>query len=245
MSLQPRNATVQQPADTTPAIAACGLGKALDDRQILREINLRVAAGEYIGLLGANGAGKTTLLKILATLMPPSQGEVCLFGQKLSPSNVAVRARIGLIGHQPMLYRDLSARENLTFFARLYAVNDAPARVDRMLRMVGLADRADDPVKNFSRGMVQRLSIARALLHEPWLILADEPFAGLDAPSIQSLEQLLQRLNAAGRTIVMVNHDIEQTLRLAERAIVLREGRIVLDQQTHRLYAREVLSEVS
>jgi heme exporter protein A len=177
--------------------------------------------------------------------MPPSQGEVHLFGQKLSPGNVAVRARIGLIGHQPMLYRDLSARENLTFFARLYAVNDAPARVDRMLRMVGLADRADDPVKNFSRGMVQRLSIARALLHEPSLILADEPFAGLDAPSIQSLEQLLQRLNAAGRTIVMVNHDIEQTLRLADRAIVLRQGRIALDQQTHRLYAREVLSEVS
>ncbi|HWP39882.1 MAG TPA: ABC transporter ATP-binding protein [Tepidisphaeraceae bacterium] len=237
--------SADQPTEAPPAIVTCGLGKVLDDRQVLCDINLRVAAGEYIGLLGANGAGKTTLLKILATLMPPSDGQVLLYGQRLSRSNVAVRARIGLIGHQPMLYRDLSARENLTFFARLYSVNDAPARVQRMLRMVGLADRGDDPVKTFSRGMVQRLSIARALLHEPALILADEPFAGLDAPSIQSLEQLLQRLNAAGRTIVMVNHDIEQTLRLAERAIVLRQGRIVLDQQTHRLYAREVLSEVS
>jgi heme exporter protein A len=155
-----------------------------------------------------------------------------------------LRAKIGLIAHTSMLYRDLSAKENLLFFAKLYEVKEPEDRVVRMLRMVGLTDRANDPVKNFSRGMTQRASIARALLHDPELILADEPFAGLDAPSTTALEGLLSRLNAVGKTIVLVNHDIEQTLRLAERAIVLRQGKIALDQPTHRLYAREVLSEV-
>jgi heme exporter protein A len=194
-----------------------------------------------VALLGANGAGKSTLLKILATLMPPSEGLIELFGEPLTRNAVEARRRIGLIGHQPMLYRDLSAHENLRFFAALYDLREPEKRVDRMLRMVGLIDRANDPVKNFSRGMTQRISIARALLHDPQLILADEPFAGLDAPSISSLEDLLGRLHDAGRTIVVVNHDI---IRLSERAIVLRQGRIVLDQPTHRLYAREVLSEV-
>jgi heme exporter protein A len=110
--------------------------------------------------------------------------------------------------------------------------------------MVGLAERGDDPVRNFSRGMVQRISIARALLHDPELLLADEPFTGLDAPSTESLDALFQRLNDAGRTLIIVNHDVEQTLRLAERVIVLRQGKIALDQPTHRLYARELISEV-
>jgi heme ABC exporter ATP-binding subunit CcmA len=220
------------------------LSKELDGRVVLRGIDLAIEAGEFVGLLGANGAGKSTLLRIMATLIPPTDGSIELFGQPLTRNAVALRARIGLIGHQSMLYRDLSARENLVFFARLYEVNEPQRQIDRMLRMVGLGDRADDPVKNFSRGMTQRVSIARALLHDPDLILADEPFAGLDAPSIQSLEKLLARLNAGGKTIVLVNHDIEQTLQIASRAVALRQGRVVLDQPTHRLYAREVFSEV-
>jgi heme exporter protein A len=227
-----------------PAVHVSKLGKTLDERAILLGIDLDIGRGEYVALIGANGAGKSTLLKILATLMPPTEGVIELFGRALTRSAVHLRARIGLIGHQPMLYRDLSARENLLFFARLYELQEPEKRCERMLRMVGLIDRANDPVKNFSRGMTQRVSIARALLHEPELILADEPFAGLDAPSIQSLEGLFSKLNSSGKTIVLVNHDIEQTLRLAERAIVLRQGKIVLDQPTHRLYAREVLSEV-
>jgi heme exporter protein A len=143
-----------------------------------------------------------------------------------------------------MLYRDLSAAENLAFFAKLYAVADPAGRARQMLDMIGLRERANDPVKNFSRGMVQRVAIARALLHDPALLLADEPFDGLDAPSIESLEKLLAQLNEAGKTIVMVNHDIEQSLSIADHAIVLRGGRIALDQPTHRLYPREVLSEV-
>jgi ABC-type multidrug transport system ATPase subunit len=232
-------------ASTDPVVHVKQLKKSLDDRPILRGVDLEIDAGEYVAILGANGAGKSTLLKILASLMPASEGKVELFGQVLTPSAVRLRSRIGLIGQDAMIYRDLSARENLTFFAKLYDVDNPEHCADRMLRMVGLIDRADDAVKRFSRGMIQRVSIARALLHDPDLILADEPFAGLDAPSIQALEALLVRLNDAGKTIVLVNHDIEQTFRLAERLVVLRQGKVVIDQPTHRLYAREVLSEVS
>lgn len=227
-----------------PMICLRGLCKSIDDRQILRHINLEVGAGEYVALIGANGAGKTTLLKVLAGLTPASSGTIELFGKLFTSGASDLRSRIGLIGHQSMLYRDLSPRENLGFFARLYGLADADHRVERMIRMVGLTDRANDPVRDFSRGMTQRLSIARALLHDPKLILADEPFAGLDAPSITSLEALLSQLHDSGRTIVIVNHDIEQSIRLSERAIVLRQGAVALDQPTHRLYAREVLSEV-
>ena len=228
-----------------PAIRVSKLTKTLDERPILRGIDLEIADGEYVALLGANGAGKSTLLRILATLIPPTSGQIELMGQPLARNAVALRSRIGLIAHQSMLYRDLSAAENLRFFAGLYELNDSESRVERMLKMIGLVDRADDPVKNFSRGMTQRVSIARALLHDPQLILADEPFAGLDAPSTTALENLFAKLNSAGKTIVLVNHDIEQTLRITERAIVLRQGIIAMDQQTHRLYAREVLSEVA
>jgi heme exporter protein A len=243
---QPRtsNATQQTAAPAGCAVRVSRLTKTLDDRPILRGIDLEIDVGEYVALIGANGAGKSTLLKILATLMPPTQGEIELFGQPLTRNAVALRSRIGLIGHLPMLYRDLSAAENLSFFAKLYGLHEPDRRVERMLRMVGLIDRANDPVKNFSRGMTQRISIARALLHDPDLILADEPFAGLDAPSITSLEDLFHRLRDAGRTIVLVNHDIDQTLRIAERVVVLRQGKVVVDQPTHRLYVREVLSEV-
>jgi heme ABC exporter ATP-binding subunit CcmA len=231
-------------ASLSRAIRCTQVSKSLDDRPILQGIDLEIGAGEYVALMGANGAGKSTLLRILATLMTPTDGEVELFGQPLKRNAVNLRARIGFIAHQSMLYRDLSARENLDFFARLYGVDDPPRQVNRMLQMIGLSDRGDDPVKNFSRGMTQRVSIARALLHNPELLLADEPFAGLDAPSTAALENLFSQLSAAGKTIVLVNHDVEQTLRLAERALVLRNGRVVLDRPTHRLYAREVLSEV-
>jgi heme ABC exporter ATP-binding subunit CcmA len=235
---------IEQTDPGIPVIRITKLIKTLDERPILRGVDLEIAAGEYVALLGANGAGKSTLLRILSTLIPPTEGTIELFGRSLTRDSIDLRARIGLIAHNSMLYRDLSARENLQFFANLYGIREPKDRVVRMLKMVGLIERADDPVKNFSRGMTQRVSIARALLHDPQLILADEPFAGLDAPSTTALENLLHKLNLAGKTIVLVNHDIDQTLRLAERAIVLRQGKIALDQPTHRLYAREVLSEV-
>ena len=238
-----RQTTATAAAD--PVVRAAHIGKSIDERPVLKDLNLEIGAGQYVAVIGPNGAGKSTLLRIIATLVPPSTGQVFLFGHAADHSGARLRAKIGFIGHQSMLYRDLSAKENLEFYAKLYGLKNPTKRARQMLQMAGLSDRANDPVKVFSRGMLQRAAIARALLHDPELILADEPFTGLDAPSIQAMEQLLGDLNTAGKTIIMVNHDIEQSLHLADRAIILRGGRIVVNEPTFRLYPREVLSEVS
>ena len=217
-------------ADAPPAVQAVGLSKSIDDRPILREINLTIPSGEYIALMGGNGAGKTTLLRILSTLAAASAGQLCIAGHALPRSAAAARARIGFVSHQSMLYRDLTARENLELLARLHGVPNPHMRVEDLLRRVGMIDRADDLVKTFSRGMTQRVSIARALLHRPEILLADEPFAGLDAGGVAAVEQLLADLHEAGKTIVLVNHDLNQSLHLAGRIVVLRGGRIALDQ---------------
>ena len=248
MALQlPKSQVVETPAVVAEApsiVELVKLSKSIDGRKILTDVSVAVPAKQTLAVLGANGSGKSTLLKLIATLIPPTAGRVRLFGEEASGSSVHLRSRIGIIGHQSMLYRDLSARENLEFFAKLYAVENPVRRARQMLDMIGLGARANDPVRNFSRGMVQRVAIARALIHEPELILADEPFAGLDAPSIDALEQLLGQLRESGKTIIIVNHDIDQSLRIAEHAIILRGGRVVLNQPTLRLYPREVRSEV-
>lgn len=226
------------------AMRAEALAKRIDDRTILADINFEIAAGSVVALLGANGAGKSTLLKILATLTSPSSGTLSLFGMSAHRDAARVRGQIGLIGHQSMLYRDLTARENLIFFGRLYSVEQPRQRADVLLDAVGLGGRANDAVKTFSRGMTQRLAIARALVHRPKLLLADEPFDGLDAPSVADAEDILGQLQAAGRTIILVNHDIAQSLRLCQRAIVLRQGRIVIDRPTTELSAEQVLAEM-
>jgi heme exporter protein A len=225
-------------------VKAVGLGLAIDGRPILADIDLEVTAGEFVAVLGANGAGKSTLLKVLATLVHPSSGHLHLFGRGVGGDSRELRARIGLIGHQSMLYRDLTARENLEFFARLYGVERPAERAARLLDVIGLSNRADDPVKSFSRGMVQRVAIARAIIHDPELLLADEPFDGLDAPSVAATEQLLARLHGAGKTLVLVNHDIGQSLAIAPRAVVMRGGRIVVDAATRTLNTADVLAEV-
>ncbi len=241
--------TAQVPIDDAKTgksvVRATGLSYSIDRRPVLRDVSFEIPAGGYVAILGANGAGKSTLLRIIATLTPPSCGELELFGKKVTQDGPGLRARIGFIGHQSMLYRDLSVKENLTFYAKLYGIENSRRRVEQMLEMSGLAHRASDPVKAFSRGMAQRAAIARALLHDPELLLADEPFSGLDAPSIDALEQLLADLNATGKTIILVNHDIEQTLRLVDRAIILRGGRVAVNEAAYRLYPREVLSEVT
>lgn len=226
-------------------IRANNLDKAYDTRPVLRGINLDVSPGGFLALLGANGAGKSTLLRVLATLIAPTGGELHLFDQPVTRDAVALRARIGMIGHQPILYRDLTVIENLEFFGKLYGVADAAQRGLDLLDQLNLRKRALDPVKNLSRGMTQRVSIARALMHDPPLILADEPFAGLDAPSTVNLERLLADLNAQGRTIILSNHDIAQSLRLARHAVVLRGGAIVIDRPTAHLEPDAVLKEVS
>ena len=228
-----------------PAVRAAAIGKRIDDRPILSDVTFDVEEGRFVALLGANGAGKTTLLKVLATLTPATEGTLELFGATVGTrSAAAARSHIGLIGHQSMLYGDLTARENLVFYGKLYGLDDPRGRADALLDAFGLGERADDPVRTFSRGMTQRVAVARALVHRPKLLLADEPFDGLDAPSVADLEDIFRQLHDAGRTIIMTNHDIAQSLRLAERAVVLRRGRVVVDRPVRSLDVRAVLGEM-
>lgn len=226
------------------AVDAQALSREIDGRLILNSLSFTLGRGEFVALLGANGAGKSTLLKLLAMLLGPTSGTLTLFGERCGPEATRLRSRIGLIGHGSMLYRDLSPLENLVFFGKLYGVANVTKRAKDLLDWLDLSWRSHDPVKTFSRGMTQRVAIARALMHEPDLILADEPFAGLDAPSMDTLSRMLRELHAAGRTIVLTNHDIAQSIELAARAIVLREGSIVLDGPTATMAAAEVLAHV-
>jgi heme exporter protein A len=182
------------------AIELADVGRAYGERVALAGVTLTVEEGETLAVFGANGAGKTTLLRILATLLRPHHGAVKVLGHALPREGWAVRRKIGFLGHDPLLYRDLTARENLQFHARLH---DVPFdRIDALLDAVGMLARADDPVHTFSRGMVQRTAVARAVLHEPELLLLDEPLAGLDPGAAALVEPLL-----AGRTRVVISHD--------------------------------------
>ena len=236
------NAKVMSPSTT---IRARGLGKEIDDWRILLNLNFEIPRGAYGAILGANGAGKSTLLKILATLLPASTGQLELFSMPVRNNTIRLRSNIGLIGHNSMLYRDLSARENLIFFARLYDHAAPVQRVDELLQYVELHRSADDPVKTLSRGMLQRIAIARALVHDPDLLLADEPFTGLDAPSCKLLQELLSHQHAEGKTIMLVNHDIRQSRELAERIIVLRKGKIIIDEPSVNLEVKSILEGIS
>jgi len=226
------------------AVSANDVSKWIDDRPILERLSFNIPAGTFLALLGSNGAGKSTLLRLLSTLTPVTSGELHLFGKSVARHGAKLRATIGLIGHQSLLYRDLSARENLIFFGRLYRIADPADRADELLSAVGLSDRANDPVKAFSRGMTQRVAVARALVHSPDLLLADEPFDGLDAPSTVVVEHLLEELHESGKTVILVNHDVRQSLRIAQRAMVLREGQLVIDAQCEGLSAEEVIAEM-
>lgn len=196
---------------------------------VLREIDLEVEAGDFLTLVGPNGAGKSTLLRILATLLKPTSGEVTVGGWPLPDYADRVRQHIGLVSHHSLLYGDLSAEENLHFVARLYALPEAAALISAALQRVGLAARRRDPVRTFSRGMVQRLMIARATLHSPDVLLLDEPYTGLDQDASALLDDLLLQEHAAGRTIVMITHDLGRGLNLCSRMVVLSRGRIASD----------------
>jgi heme exporter protein A len=193
----------------------------------LRRLSLSIAPGEFVALFGPNGSGKTTLLRMAALLVQPTSGKVRHIGaENLSP--VDVRRRIGLVAHKALVYDELSARENLSFFAKLYALDNAEERVGRVLGAVGLAHRAGDAAGTFSRGMRQRLAIARALISEPRLLLFDEPATGLDRQGREWLEQTLTGLHEAGATLIMSTHD-DSVASLAGRSIWLRAGRLERD----------------
>ena len=206
-----------------------GLVKHFGLQPVLRGVDLHLQAGEFVTLVGANGAGKTTLLRIVATLLKPTAGEVRIGGWPLPAYAARVRGHIGLISHQPMLYSDMTAEENLHFFARLYRLPDAEERVMSALQRVGLAARQRDAVRTFSRGMVQRLTIARATLHQPDVLLLDEPYTGLDQEAAAMLDHLLRQQAAAGRTILMITHDLVHGLNLCDRIAILNRGKIIAD----------------
>ena len=181
--------------------------------------------GEAFALLGPNGAGKTTLIRIVATLLRQDSGEVRVLGYDVREEPQEVRRRIGVVSHNPFLYEELTARENLEFYARAYGV--AESRVDEMLKMVNLLEREDDLVSTFSRGMKQRLSIARALLHSPEVLLLDEPTTGLDLKGRRDFYNLLGKLLAEGTTLLMTTHHLDEAERLCTRGAVLLSGRVV------------------
>jgi len=205
-------------------VEAEAVGKAFGRAVVLRDVTLRIAAGEVVALFGPNGAGKSTLLRLLATLIKPTQGRLRWFGG--AEGGTALRRRIGLVAHQSFLYPDLTARENLRFYARMYGLDVADERADAWLGRVDLADAADRTVRRFSRGMEQRLALARALMHDPDLVLLDEPWSGLDAAAGDWLADLLRELRGTGRTVVVATHDFTRGLAVATRALVLHRGRL-------------------
>jgi heme exporter protein A len=211
------------------AVVAEGVRKTFDLKPVLRGVSLTVAPGATVALVGPNGAGKTTFLRILATLARPTAGEITIDGLDIRRDAQAIRQRIGFAGHIPLLYDELTAEENLLFFARMYGVQDRQARVDTLLDQVGLRLKAKDRVRNLSRGQAQRLALARALLHDPRLLLLDEPDAGLDEQGIALLEGVLRERAVAGQTTILTTHDLAWGLRVADRAVALVAGRVMYD----------------
>jgi heme exporter protein A len=205
----------------TDGIALDGVVRRYGERLALDGVTVTVAEGQTLGVFGSNGAGKTTLLRVLATLLRPHEGSARVLDAELPDDAWKVRGRIGYLGHEPLLYRDLTARENLVFQSRLYDVERT--RVDEVLERVGMQRRADEPVRNLSRGMLQRVATARAVLHDPPVLLLDEPRANLDPKAAELLEPLIGR--ASGRTRVLVTHDVEGGLAESDIALGLRRGR--------------------
>ena len=195
-------------------------------RRALNRVSLTCRAGELVALIGPNGAGKSTLLAIAATLLKPSSGEVRYGAQPSTRAGAAVRSRIGLLAHDLFIYPELSAHENLKFFAELHRVSDGGRLVEEALERANLLERRDDPVSSFSRGMRQRLAIERALLHTPRLLLLDEPFTGLDDEAVRATGARLRQVRDAGAIVLVTTHDLEAIEPLADRALVVTAGRV-------------------
>ena len=203
-----------------------GAGKVYGRERALHAVDLSLLAGESVALLGPNGAGKSTLVGLLSTLLRPSSGAVLFDGARVDRAH---RGAISLVAHESLCYGDLSARENLAFFAALHKVPDAAARVAALLDRIGIAFAADRPARTFSRGMLQRLAVARAILSRPRLLLLDEPFTGLDQKGQAMLASLLREERARGAILVVVTHDLEPLPGLTERVVILKKGRLAHD----------------
>jgi heme exporter protein A len=218
------------------------LFKRFGMKTVLRGLDFEVQPGEFVALLGPNGAGKTTFLRILASLSRPSLGTVLVAGYRLPDQAAAVRARLGVVSHLPLLYGDLTAEENLRFFGRLYGVADIEGRITEVLELIGLAERRRDLVRTFSRGMQQRLAIGRAVFHDPDVMLFDEPHTGLDQDASVMLDEVLRSVAAKGRTIVMTSHDLLRAEDLATRFDILSRGSIAASSTRKELGKNNLLT---
>lgn len=208
------------------------LWKSYGPVDALRGIDLNIKKGEFLTIFGPNGAGKSTLLKILSTIIKPTSGKVSIDGIDLSSANEDARKRIGVISHKAFLYGNLTAKENLLFFGKLYDVPDLDDRISDLLTEVGLQHRANDMVRTFSRGMLQRLTIARAIIHNPAIILLDEPYTGLDQHAARMLRNLLKKLHTEDKTIVMTTHDITNGLEVSDRIVIQILGKMVFEDRS-------------
>ena len=220
-------ATSESPdGSAAAAIIAAGIRKDYGDRAVLRGVDLTVGWGEIAVLFGSNGAGKTTLLRILAGLTRADDGTTHIAGRPMHRRGGRARRLVGFAGHQTLLYSDLTCRENLQFYGRLFGISDAERRIGQVLEQANLSDRANRRVRTLSHGMQKRLSMARAILHEPVVLLLDEPESGLDAESVDTLGSLLRDWAASGRTALLTTHSAEVGLTWADRALTLTGGRI-------------------
>jgi len=231
-----------------PVVEVAELTRSFGARRALAGVTFALAPGECLALFGPNGAGKTTLLRVLAGLLRPTSGIARVSGVQL-PGGAPARSRVGLISHHTMLYEALSPRENVAFAAGLYGIHDAGPRVDNVLRRMSMLDRAEAPVRSLSRGMQQRVSIARAMVHDPQLVLADEPYSGLDDSGARALTALLSELRSAGTAIIVVTHNLVEGLSLATHAAVMQHGRFIrydaverIDAVTYSTTYREALA---
>ncbi len=205
------------------------LVKAFGSRVVLRNISFDVAPGDFVTLLGVNGAGKTTLMSMVSTLSKPTGGKIFIGDMDTDTHAAFIRRYIGLVSHKTLLYDDLSGEQNLRFYARMYDIENPAARIETVLRQVGLWGRQNDPVRTYSRGMQQRLAIARAILHNPPILLLDEPDTGLDQGATSMLGDVLAAVGTAQRTVLMTTHNLERGLSLGSRILMLANGKIAVD----------------
>jgi len=216
-------------------IQADGLKKSFGNFDALRGVDLRVKNGEFFTLFGPNGAGKTTLIKLLATLTSPTSGRLNVHGYDTKKEVNKIRSLIGVISHDPYLYDNLTAFENIKFFGTLYGLEDIDDRAQKVIKQVGLEKRMHDIVRTFSRGMKQRLTVARAIVHEPKILLLDEPYTGLDQHGAQIFGEMLSDLKSNSRTILMTTHNIDEGLDLSDRIGILAKGKIVFDSPKEKV----------
>jgi heme exporter protein A len=221
---------VRRAALTAPLLRARQVEKWYGPHPAVRGVDFALDAGEFLTIFGPNGAGKTTLLRMLSGSLRPTRGEISIAGERMEHGAHGWRRRIGVLSHQTFLYGRLTAAENLRFYGRLYGIDALERRISEMLDQVGLGPRGEEQVHRFSRGMQQRLALGRTLLHDPDLVLLDEPYTGLDPHAAGMLRGVLEHLRDGRRTVVLVTHNLTQGLELADRVVVQAEGRWVSDE---------------